>query len=279
MTRTIPGGMWDEGKDQELVFQTLKRSDAYLFSIQEGTMLPSEYSAADEATAAQRVQQIAKLRSKRTRAALKKASLLKGRILPTILVGSQIYLDVSTDVRTCSAANPNALAAMRGCDVVRARHAAECFLVENPAKLAPETMWSVCLNGGLVVDVEFLQHGNGSAVTYMPAIQSGGTHARPRIFWCSDKFKGNHASLYAILVASSVRAESVWREVGRAAWCTEVEKDQKRPQRQRRGLNAIAIVNDDRQANKLGLPNVFHPGTFIEKFRQVTRGSAGICGL
>ena len=171
------------------------------------------------------------------------------------------------------------IAAMRGCDVVRARHAAECFLVENPAKLAPETMWSVCLNGGLVVDVEFLQHGNGSAVTYMPVIQSGGTCARPRIFWCSDKFKGSHASLYAILVASSVRAESVWREVGRAAWCTEVEKDQKRPQRQSRGLSAIAIVNDDRQANKLGLPNVFHPGTFIEKFRQVTRGSAGICGL
>ena len=123
-TSIIPGGLWDEAKDKELAFQKLKRSAAYLHSIQEGTMLAIEYSADDAETAAQRKVHIVALRRKRQNAAAKKASLLKAGIQPGILVGSQIFMDVSDSVR----ASAHTLAVMRSCDAVRDRNSAECFL-------------------------------------------------------------------------------------------------------------------------------------------------------
>ena len=107
------------------------------------------------------------------------------------------------------------------------------FLVRDMANIAPEMLWSACLNGGLVFDFPFLKNGNGSATVYMPAIQSGGTRTKPRVFWCSEKFKRGHTSLYSVLVASSLKADSVWREVGRAAWCTAVAVVQHMPHRER----------------------------------------------
>ena len=270
-----PGDAWDDAKDKELQFQELKRVEAHLHSIQEGTMLASEYTVDDAATAELRKDHIVALRMQREKAAQKKSRNLKAAIKPDILSGCTLFVDALLPRRL----DPQRLAAMRGCDIVRVRTSAECFLVTSPCDLVPETRWAVSLNGGLVIDAHFLQGGHGSAIVYQPAIESGGTRANPRRFWCSEKFKREKRSLYDILVASSLTDASVWREIGRVAWAAEVEKDQRRPPRQRRPMCTVAIVNDAAQASQLGMPNVFEPDAFISKFSKIRRGAAGVCLL
>ena len=133
-----------------------------------------------------------------------------------------------------------------------------------------------------MVDSQFFLSygGSGSSLVYDAAILQGGTKARQRLFWCSRKFQRRHAELYNMLHTSARADASVWHEVDTEKFAAEVERDNKRPAKQRRPLQQIALVHAS-EVMPEGVKSAFTPEEFIRKFALVrTADSAvGACGL
>ena len=262
---------WTEAHDKELAFQMGKRTEEFLHSMAERTLLPSEVTAADEALSQARLTRLLELRRSRKQVAAGKAKRLQPSVGPSIMVNSRVYIE--DDLACGSLDNPAQMVALRGCTLVQNRHAAQVFVVNQPATLRSCTEWSVLLNGGLVIDLAWLRNGKGSAIAYQSAV------AIKRGVWCSTRFKNQHANEYAVLANSIGRTNSRWLELNDAAFADAVAKDAARPARQRRIMDHVGLVADNPQAVQLGLSNVFAPAEFIIKFRRVSRCTMGACGL
>lgn len=261
---------WTEAHDKELAFQLSKRTEEFLHSMAERTLLPSEVTAADEALSQTRLTHLLELRRARKQAAAGKEKRLQSGQSPSIMVNSHVYIEDDLACGSCD--NPAQMVALRGCTLVRNRHEAQVFVVNRPATLSPCTEWTVVLNGGLVIDLAFLRNGAGSAIAYHAAV------AVKRAVWCSSRFKHQHAAEYAILANSIGRPHSRWLELDDAAFSNAVAKDAARPARQRRPLDNVGLATH-LHAQQLALTNVFAPAEFIIKFRKVSRVTMGACGL
>eukprot|EP00969_Alexandrium_andersonii_P374061 15485355-Alexandrium_andersonii.AAC.1 len=156
------------------------------------------------------------LRTKRRKTAHDKAAKLRTRsdsdfILPP---GSKVYLHPELpplDTNRCVA-----YAKQKSMKVQREPVGADVVVAPMPGQLDRLTQWAITLCGGVAVDPGFFMnmHGErtGSCIAYMAAIMSGGTRARPRLFWASPGFRRAHPDLYSCLSRAAKVTGSVWRE-------------------------------------------------------------------
>ena len=203
----------------------------------EGSLLDSEYSARDQVEAGERLEHLQKLRADRRRLASKKVKHCNPSRVP-LPQGSTVFVDASVKVDLTKS-----FAAM-GLHIERSAIKSIIIVAQNPGVLPPAIEWTATLNGALVVDPDYVLSCSaaGTCLVYKAAIVAGGTHAKPRHFWCSMRFKQLHADLYQVLTQSARSEVSVWQEVDRAALAHAVAVNTAGPVRQHRNMAAIAIV-------------------------------------
>ena len=146
------------------------------------------------------------------------------------------------------------------------------------------TAWSAMLNGGLLCDeMYFCSSGRkGNALAYKAAVAAGGAAVnRKRLVWPSAKFKKANSDLVDIITQSVARPYSRWRLIDAAELATEVDKDSRRPQKQRRPMQQVGLVMPGEEI-AMGSPRyLFTPEGFIAKFAlpDEALSALGVCGI
>ena len=260
---------WTARMDGELQFQDDKRTEAWLHSISEGTMLPGEVSQADQELADARLLHLGALRRKRRRQASKKFAALSPALTLQALINTKLFIE--PELAWPFQQGPYTVATARGCIVVHDLVGAEAFLVNDLSKLHLRTAWAVALQGGVVLDAHFLHEGVGSACAYKSAL------ATPRSYWCSERFKREHQDVYDLLARVSAHKHR-WKELTMVSFATAVEADAAKPKRLQRPLQRVAIVAMG-EVEQLGMHNAFDAHSFITKFSSMFRLASGTCGL
>ena len=200
----------------------------------------------------------------------------------------QLPCDVPVFLESSAIREEAARAVVLGKGMHLCQHAtnAVIFVVKSLGQASVKTQWAATLSGGIMCDeMYFLSDGScGSSILYRRQISAGGTRMQPRRFWPSKCFQQHHAELLAVLRMASTASDSVWQEIDREGFAAMTQRDQGRPHRQRRPLQAIALVGQKERESASFLqqmPNVFDADAFISKFKRVNleESVSGITGL
>ena len=255
--------------EDELDRQSLMRTKTRLHSLTEGTLLPHEIKAEWNDAAQHYINHMAALRRTRLRQAAQKDDITRpksrdGKRLP---IQALVYLEPN-----CLGADQSIYAQnliIQKAMVATQDHAkALIFVTGSFAEALATTIWAVTLNGGAICDTTFFcsDGEHGSSIVYKSAITRGGTRSKPRMLWISDKFQNMNPDITTVIRNSVAKPCSVWSCINKEQLVDAVGKDEARPQKQRRPLQAIGLAADNEKPILQELKYMFTGDALLAQF-------------
>ena len=270
---------WGAGMTEELEKHKCKRRRAKLRSLREGTLLPSEFDANDEADAAIMAEHEGVLRAGRIRVAgARTATLSSSRVDPSTLSGKTVFVeDGASDGSLVSPLGQcfrRLHLTMRG-----ERVEAELFVARRPGQPSNCTKAALLMQGGWVCDHQYLAgNGAGGSLVKFNRMSS----AQPRLIWVSMQFKSKHADIWNVMSATLPSNTSL-AEIGRATFVDKTMLNAGRVARQQRNLQTIGLVTEAQKASDAlsGLKYIFTFESLWARFCDVDQSARaiGACGL
>ena len=127
------------------------------------------------------------------------------------------------------------------------RMEADLYLCQTPSEPSRRTMWACMLNGGTIVDKEFVASEGraGISLCYSAAVTV------PRKVWISPNWANAHSELAQIVRAAISMTQSRWTRLSsKARFFTELQKVMDRPREQRRPMDVVALVTPVEKASE-----------------------------
>ena len=107
---------------------------------------------------------------------------------------------------------------------------------------------------------------HGSSIVYKPTITRGGTRGKPRMLWISARSQNMHPEITTVIRNSVAKPCSVWSCNSKAELVDAIAKDEAKPKRQRRPLQAIGLVADNEKPIVQELKFMFTADALLAQF-------------
>ena len=279
---------WTDGMTEEITFNSDKRVDSKLQSLDRGHLLNSEIGVWDQRMADERRHHKIDLKRGRMKEADKKRTKLqKACERLTFLPGTSVFLSPSATTRNI---RPTPREFLRANALVEVNYVANADVIvcNAPGLLPIETVWECVLTGAIVCNhAAFLGASYSGAsprthCVYHASITTGGFPGpgvvNKRRVWLSDAFVKDHPALSRSMRAAMQLPNSVWMEATKPEFVSMCLKNAARPKRQRRDLQQIGLMSESRQLDPSDV-SLLTPSMFLDKFRVVDGGAVGVCRL
>ena len=162
---------------------------------------------------------------------------------------------------------------------VKLREDVNFFVVHNPAKPHPLTLFAAVVGGGRIAVPAFVKsYGlQGCSITYKPAVQS------QRLLWISKAFCKLHPKAFRILRAILLRPRSRWGLLpSKAVFLEQVDKNTRGPKRTQRPFQAMGLVTKNQRATEslMNIRSCFDFRGFVQFCLRETLDDStfGFCG-
>lgn len=153
---------------------------------------------------------------------------------------------------------------------------AEFFVAADPGNPSPKTLWTACLQGGVICNAAYFRSNGNSGIAF---VYDAATVTKRRVY-ISREFEQEYTDLVSVVKLAAKRPKSRWTFFkskedfvdGHLKACGPQV-----PQKQKRFFDCIALLSAE-QARHAQQRNMFDATGFVHFVRKLACASRGMCG-